>query len=185
MKPPETLKYTVTVIFLLIKFEMDAKELTCDFVKKYFTRTDYEIGCAFNGSTVIDSDNYEISNAKNETVLSMSLENNKNVAFLPIRVFRSFPNLKIYSATSCSISKISKEHFGGLFNLSEISLMDNQIVVINSDTFQELPLLYKLNLRETRVDLTAEGKQLLWAFYRLQQNCSPQLPNIQQVIEAI
>lgn len=147
----------MTVMIMLITLKINAKEITCGIYQGHiFDSSTHENTCDFDESTVIDSDDYTIYNAKNETVTSMSLDDNKKVEFLPIRVFQSFPNIDSYSATSCSIREISKENFEGLLDLSVISLMGNQILMILSNTFQGLPVLNFLDLREIHLNFQTQ-----------------------------
>lgn len=71
---------------------------------------------------------------------------NKKIEYLPVEVYRSFPNLGHYWANNCSIKEIFRKNFEKLYNIDFIRLIGNQIEKIPSDTFADLSLLRAIAL---------------------------------------
>lgn len=99
--------------------------------------------CLMHDTTTIDSEGFVISPA-DSSVLAMTFFHNKEISFLPIKVYKTFPNLEVYNAESCSLTSVSELNFKKLRKLKFLSLMDNQIERIKSDTFEDLALLETL-----------------------------------------
>lgn len=83
----------------------------------------------------------------------------QNIQFLPILLHESFPLLKEYYVTNTAVPKISKKNFEKLFKLEMLSLDENQIEVIRSDTFEDL-----ISLKEIKIS----KKQNYWSRFTLQ-----------------
>lgn len=96
-------------------------------------------------STSIESKEMTIS-PKDETVKGLHVATNIRIKFLPVRISEIFPYLLGYSAHGCSLTKITKENFKSLNKMKLLWLHDNQILVINSDTFEDLTELTMLCL---------------------------------------
>lgn len=75
---------------------------------------------------------------RDKTVKALDFYENIKIFYLPDNVAGSFPNLEIYDARSCSLKKIKKINFDGLFKLKDLSLGENEIEKIASDTFKGL-----------------------------------------------
>lgn len=72
------------------------------------------------------------------SINALSLSNNKRVFFLPIRVQEVFPNLVAYTASNCSLVKISKDNFQNLGSLRYLYMSYNNIDGIPGNTFEDL-----------------------------------------------
>lgn len=99
-------------------------------------------------STVIDSTDFLITSARDETVEGFDTSRNKNVEFLPINLGEKFPKLIILSASGCSIKGIAKENFKGLNMLRHLLLIRNQIERVDDDTFEFIPAVERISLGE-------------------------------------
>lgn len=104
--------------------------------------------CSMFGGAMIDSPEFTIKSAKDETVTGLFFFANPRVSFLPVKVYESFPNLIGYLANGCSIRKISKENFKNLSKLKMLGLSINQIQTIPSNAFEDLTSLQELYLGE-------------------------------------
>jgi Leucine-rich repeat (LRR) protein len=98
--------------------------------------------------TSINVPNVTISNKCEEFNSGFNFNYNKKIFYLPIDVAEKFPYLTVYGASDCSVKEISKLNFNGLKNLNILELSNNQIEKIDSDTFQDLVALEKLDLGE-------------------------------------
>jgi hypothetical protein len=96
----------------------------------------------------IDSKNFVLGNERDETIKALTFYDNKKVQFLPTNVANTFPSLRIFSATSCSVREISKETFFGLSKLEFLLLSSNQINTVHSGTFEGLSSLRRIELRK-------------------------------------
>lgn len=110
--------------------------------------------------TIITTQPSVISTAVKEEVDWFDISENKNVKFLPINVFRKFPNLKIYYAFKSGIVGVYKNNFYGGKNLQGLWLDHNEIVAIESKSFDELSSLKWLYLGFNK--LTTIDAQLLF-----------------------
>lgn len=104
------------------------------------------INCAMNESTIIDANDTTVLAEPSVQVLDFGY--NKKIEFLPVEVANSFPALKIYAANDCSIKTIAKVNFKDMQFLMELTLENNQIEIIRSDTFEDLISLQGIYLRE-------------------------------------
>lgn len=103
--------------------------------------------CQFPPDTKIHEKGYEISKSqKNESVKMISMFDNKNISFLPVKIDFIFPNLEIFYAYNCAIEEIAGENFMNLHHLQQLSLDGNEIKKIPSDIFQGLFSLQILTL---------------------------------------
>lgn len=102
--------------------------------------------CWMRTTTSINEPDVTIS-TKDESVHGLVLYYNKKIFHLPIQVDETFPNLLAYTAHDCgNIKQVSKKHFRGLTKLKFLSLEENQIELIMSETFDELTSLEVLRL---------------------------------------
>jgi hypothetical protein len=103
--------------------------------------------CQMEKTTRIDGKYVSIA-SKNDSILGLSFYTNKNIFYLPVYLAGSFPNLIAYDGSECSIREISKANFAGLTNLKSLALVENEIVKIFSNTFEDLVELEYLWLCE-------------------------------------
>lgn len=150
------LKFVILLLIVLVRDKAFSKEIFCDKVGPY----DYNrlgIGspksCYMRNNSTIDSNGFEIASLRDESVEGLTLSHNKMIRFLPEKIFEKFPNLLIYIANNCSLSRILKNNFKGLEKLKILSLSSNQIEIINSDTFEDLSSLEVLGLRKEKLIL--------------------------------
>lgn len=97
-------------------------------------------------SSAIDSRNFLITSAREETVEGFSVWQNKKVEYLPKNTGEKYPNLIGYDARDCSIKEISKEDFKGLSKLQRLYLNYNQIEKISDDTFDSISGVHEILL---------------------------------------
>lgn len=102
--------------------------------------------CSMRSVKIINSDDISLSSERDDTIDKLCFSTNKKIKFLTIDVVKSFPNLKTYEATSCSIKTISNRNFEGLNKLSRLWLSYNQIERIASNTFDGLIALIYVGL---------------------------------------
>lgn len=74
---------------------------------------------------------------------------NKKILFLPINVAKNFPKLLVYHAAYLSIDTIKKIHFEGMNKLRWLFLDGNSIERVDSDTFEDLIDLIRLEMSMT------------------------------------
>lgn len=101
--------------------------------------------CFMAETTSIDEKSVSIS-TRDDSIVALSFEGNKNIFYLPILTAQKFKNLLGYSASYCSIKEISKRNFEKLGELEVLGLSSNQIEFILNDTFEDLESLQKLYL---------------------------------------
>lgn len=96
----------------------------------------------------IDSNDFVISSVRDETIEGFSAYQNKKVEYLPTNLGETFPNLLALSADYCSIEEIRKENFKGLGKLRFLLLHNNQVEMIEDDTFDSIPAFEEIFLGE-------------------------------------
>lgn len=74
-----------------------------------------------------DDGDFTISNKVDPTILAFGIVDKKKVKFLPIFVFRAFPELIIIRIYNCSVTLISENHFKGSSKLDFLNLRHNEI----------------------------------------------------------
>ena len=105
--------------------------------------------CIFSESTTINRNDLRITQSDDEKIKALSFSsNNKKVEFMPIFINDTFPRLDQIKAENLAIKKICRENFVNLHYLKRISLEENQIEKISSDTFAGLWRLQLIDLRE-------------------------------------
>lgn len=103
--------------------------------------------CYLRDEAAIDSPDFTIAN-RDASVDMMKFFSNAKIEFLPVNVYKSFPNLVSYEAHNCSIKEITKKNFERLNKLQTIALWGNFIEIIKSDTFEGLTSLINIDLGE-------------------------------------
>lgn len=110
--------------------------------------------CLMNNFTVLDTNDITVTSTRNE-IEEMVFTGNRNVKFLPILVYQTWPNMREITAYGCSIQNISRSNFDKLNQMRRLQLENNQIEIIKSDTFRDLVRLESLNLGKGRNNIEA------------------------------
>jgi len=84
-------------------------------------------------------------------IKAFSLNGNKNVHYLPVNVYKSFPFLTLYDGSRSSLTTIKYKNFEYLGNIQVLTLNQNHISHIDSNTFNDLYDLKVLYLHENQV----------------------------------
>lgn len=95
-------------------------------------------GCFIIQSASITVKNFDIEDERNEEVQTIDFQGNKKIKFLPIKLHRKFPSVRVYVAERCNIEEISQANFENLFHLEELNLYGNRIETVRRDTFMHL-----------------------------------------------
>lgn len=92
--------------------------------------------CFMNGTTTINSTETEISFASDASMGIVLFQFNKEIEFLPKKMFKTFPGLIEIVASYCSITAVFRENFVNLRKLKSIGLQGNLITELSDDTFE-------------------------------------------------
>lgn len=133
----------LALLFFVTALRLEAAEINCETKK---LKEEKESCCFLNGTTVISGENVEIGGLENLNVDLILLSYNKKIEFLPLKVHKKLPNVKLFLAESANIKKISALNFVGLSKLKLLDLSGNEIENIPDDCFQGLRDLQKINL---------------------------------------
>lgn len=106
----------------------------------------YNKCCFLDNSTSIENANTSFSGVRDDSVREINFAHNKKIYFLPIRVNDKYPELRSYDATNCSLKTISKQNFERMVNLKYLKLFLNEIEKLDSNTFEDLVNINKLNI---------------------------------------
>lgn len=155
----------LALAFLLIlasSSQLEAAEINCEVVYRYKR---FEKCCYFDRDIVIDALNVTIAGLENSDVEAIQFSGNEKVEFLPVNVYKNYPNLEVYLAGFAAVKEISAFNFARLLNLKSLDLKNNAIKFIPHDCFQGLTKLNQIDL-STNLTIT---KLLLKKFsYRSQ-----------------
>ncbi|CRK94019.1 CLUMA_CG007544, isoform A [Clunio marinus] len=88
---------------------------------------------------------------KHENIVSIDMNDNKNIRYLPINTAEMFPNLIVYQGSRCSIKAIHKINFQNLTKTETLALPFNYIETIEGNTFEEMISLTHLDLQNNRI----------------------------------
>lgn len=111
----------------------------------YFNRS---LKTCYMQSTVIKSTEYIITTVRDLSMEGFDSWRNKRFEHLPINLGERFPNLINLDVQNCSIKVISKRSFKGVSKLRALGLYQNLIEKIDGDTFDYVPALEAIDLRE-------------------------------------
>lgn len=106
--------------------------------------------CFMDYVSSVDRDDFVIPGHKDESIKAVYMKNNSNIEFLPVQIYRKFPNLLQYSMINCELSEIFKKNFEHLNQLQLLDLSDNRIEIIRSDTFEGLSRLENIFLSKLK-----------------------------------
>lgn len=101
--------------------------------------------CYMDVTTTIDTYGDTISPRKTEP-MALKFELNKKIFYLPTNLHQTFPQLKFYYASDCSIKSVTKENFKSLAKLTMLNLSANKIKTFKVDTFDDLKSLELLSI---------------------------------------
>lgn len=135
--------FAIFLVFFVAAVKLEAAELNCEKIESYER---FKTCCYLNKTSEIREENVELGGIKNLNVSTILFNGNKKIEFLPVKVFKTSPNLKAFLAIGAAIKKISASNFAGLSNLRYLTLRGNKIQFIPDDCFQGLNHLQDINL---------------------------------------
>lgn len=131
------------VFFVIAAVKLEAVEIDCGKIDPYkrFQKCCYLY-------EVIREASVTFSGPENSEVQAVWLRSPiiSKSEFLPVNIYKKFPNLKVYIASSASIKKISFLNFEKLMHLNLLDLNTNQIELIPDNCFKGLAKLQKIDL---------------------------------------
>lgn len=138
-------------MFIVLFTQIESKEIACESVgyERSWGFAMQQV-CKMEQTTVISSDGVTIK-PLDDVITRLSFDRNKKISYLPVYVSEIFPDLLTYSAKRCGIKSILKKHFSGMWRLVELFLGGNQIEKVQSDTFEDLTLLERLDLGNNKI----------------------------------
>ena len=94
----------------------------------------------------VDPEGFTSAKTAYKEIEGLNLNHERSVKFIPENIAELFPELIVYDARCCSIHTLMEKDFKGLTKLEAIFLMDNEIELIDRDSFKDLTNLRKLDL---------------------------------------
>lgn len=147
------LRRFTALIFTLIALsaKTSAQTVSCENIGyENWTHANRQKTCYIKITTTITTPTTSIT-APTESVLGLSLWENKKISYLPVKVAESFPELLVYGAAGCSVTRISKENFINLRRMKRLDLSNNQIALVPNNAFEDLVALEWLQLRKIQL----------------------------------
>lgn len=134
---------TSLILIVFAVCQSKTSEIKCE---RIFPYHNYKKCCYFDKTTKINSINFTIDIQEIPEIDAILFDNNKNVVFLPVNVYKKFPYLKYYHAKNASVKKISALNFEGLSSVKLLNLESNQIEFIPNYCFEALTKLNEISL---------------------------------------
>ncbi|KAG5668521.1 hypothetical protein PVAND_016460 [Polypedilum vanderplanki] len=149
----------VFFLFLLILFLLSDKtfaatnKINGTIQKAFFKETHMQMTFSFHMSrdSIIETPNFELPLARNETVAGLRAARIKNLKYLPVNPAKIFPNLLRYDASTSSVFSIARNNFQGLKKLKVLMLRRNEISILAHDSFTDLIALQELLLNDNKI----------------------------------
>lgn len=126
-----------------VAMKLQAAEINCERVERF---GGFNKCCYLNETTAISAIYSTFAGSQNYYINAILFRDNRKIQFLPVNVYKKFPNLVIYLAGWTSVRKISAMNFVRLSNLEWLDLHKNNIVFIPDDCFQGLAKLNHIDL---------------------------------------
>lgn len=131
--------FLILLVPLVVAFiNVEAAEISCEKFNRIGT---LKVCCILNVTSAINLSNVTIAGLENSKVDAILLDYNKNVHFLPVSIYKKFPNLETYLAKNASIKEISVLNFDRLSSLQHLDLRANQIEFVPNYCFEGLAKL--------------------------------------------
>lgn len=139
------------LIFCLVIFgSSDASDYnSCEVVvynttydNEYFSITRF---CYLN-ATVILADDTSLSNAFDDQMEKLYVEDNEKITYLPVDLVKNFPNLRRIDFLRTGIISVSKKPFRSFSNLKHLEIANGKLSSVDEDAFDDLKNLEWLTL---------------------------------------
>lgn len=101
--------------------------------------------CEINGQS-IDTRSFVVSSDIDAAVTRFVIEGNKNVTFLPIKVGERFPMLLEFEVQSCGIESVEIFTFDNMPILQRLNLRGNEIAIVDEKAFEPLKAVREIYL---------------------------------------
>lgn len=136
--------FAIVLVFLIAAtYKVETAKFNCRRIDRFKS---VEKCCYLDSNKVIDVNNVTFGGNEIADVQGIYFEHNKKIRFLPVKVYKKFPNLVFYMASNTVIEEILAANFEKLSSLKILDLYDNKIEFIPDDCFQGLTKLYEMNL---------------------------------------
>lgn len=136
--------FIVLLIFAASASQLEATRITCEALIEVYHRKFK--ACLLTETTNIRTNDVTFEGLENSDVKGIIFNQNKNIQFLPVKVYKKFPNLSYFWAEQACIKEISTANFQGLLILEFLNLDENQIEFIPNFCFESLISLKKILL---------------------------------------
>jgi len=137
------------LVFAVILITIDgifAKTLECEKVESEMRWDKPRKTCFMNSVTKIDTPDCTIKSPIDHSILQLFFVFNQGIKFIPINIWKAFPDLVILHAHDCQITTIKKENLANLNKMEYLGFRKNQITQIPDNTFEDLVSLKMLYL---------------------------------------
>lgn len=141
----------LSVILMVLVFttgKSKTAEIHCEKIANAFPSKNL---CFLNENTTISAVNVTIADLENAEVDGIFFSDNKNVAYLPVEVYKKFPNLVYFYAHNASIEEITALNFNRLSSLNYLGLSENKIEFIPNFCFESLFRVEYINLSGNKI----------------------------------
>lgn len=134
---------TLLLAPLLLLGSASAAEFACEKLQKaqFFSN---EVMTCFMVIVQPGQQTKAFTKKKFDSTLGLTLQGNENIDTMPQHISRALINLENYDASNCAIKAIKKTNFYNLRNLKRVWLSNNAIDTVDSDTFDDNPLLEEI-----------------------------------------
>lgn len=120
----------------LLEYFQTQNEVPCEKFGNFYALS--ELCCHMDVTTKITNQEVTISSPKNKSMEGLVFFGNRNIEYLPISIYKKYPNLLQIYAEDCSIKQVSKKNFEKLKKIEGVHLSGNQLETLEAGTFDDL-----------------------------------------------
>lgn len=167
----------VLIIFAVSVGQLETVEISCEkFVHVFPSKK----CCYLNENTVISAVNFTVADLEHGEVDGILFNDNKDVGYLPVEVYKKFPNLVYFWASNTSIKEISALNFDRLSSLDYLGLANNQIEFVPNFCFESLIRVEYINLSMKNKCLAGHVTDFVLSTCRWKQNLSDEWSGVRK-----
>lgn len=102
--------------------------------------------CYMKEYTAINRTGIQIYTSRSKSLRNLIFNNNQNIQYLPVKIYKPFPEIVSIEAENCRIQEISQSNFRKLYRMKILKLNRNLITTIEFGTFSDNKELQLIDL---------------------------------------
>lgn len=135
--------WAIALYLFVASANVEAVKVNCEKIERF---SEYKNACYLNESSVIEANKVTFTGPDKSEINAILFDDNKRIRFLPVNIYKKFPNLEFFSSRNTSVKEISALNFKFLASLKVLNLQENQIEFIPDYCFDGLTRLNEIYL---------------------------------------